>query len=339
MSRWDAAYQPGATPWVPCFQVRFLEVGHPDQIGNAFASDNFHILHISCHGSPDSLQLEDEDGNPFATTSQRLTDALSGARSLAPPLVFLNSCKSGADNMAAASFSENLLRRGIPLVIAMLTNVTDYYATRLAAEFYKEITRGEPKLASRALARARERLEIERQERLRQATGGESSQEYSLPEYATATLFVAGEESPLVDLSSGNTEPLKRATELRYFGDLPALDMDQLIGRRRELREAIRLLRDQSSTDAGIILTGVGGIGKSALAGRIAQRMFETHFLIGVHYGKLSLQSLCKTIGKTLKEEDSSEKLANFGNELLKGDSDEIDLSMSLIRVGLVSGA
>lgn len=50
--------------------------------------------------------------------------------------------------MAAASFSENLLRRGIPLVIAMLTNVTDYYATRLAAEFYKEITRGEPKLAS-----------------------------------------------------------------------------------------------------------------------------------------------------------------------------------------------
>ena len=115
--------------------------------------------------------------------------------------------------------------------------------------------------------------------------------------------------------------------------------MDQLIGRRRELREAIRLLRDQSSTDAGIILTGVGGIGKSALAGRIAQRMFETHFLIGVHYGKLSLQSLCKTIGKTLKEEASSEKLANFGNELLKGDSDEIDLSMSLISVGLVSGA
>lgn len=46
-------------------QVRILEVGHPKVIAEAFGRDAYHILHISCHGMPGKLQLEDETGHPF----------------------------------------------------------------------------------------------------------------------------------------------------------------------------------------------------------------------------------------------------------------------------------
>ena len=43
-------------------EVRFLEVGHPAEIGRALAHDEYHVLHLSGHGGPGSIELEDEDG-------------------------------------------------------------------------------------------------------------------------------------------------------------------------------------------------------------------------------------------------------------------------------------
>ena len=34
------------------------------QIRQALERDTFHVLHLSAHGSPESVELEDEDGNP-----------------------------------------------------------------------------------------------------------------------------------------------------------------------------------------------------------------------------------------------------------------------------------
>jgi hypothetical protein len=53
-------------------QVRILEVGHPEVIGNAIASDAYHALHLSCHGLPGALELEDEEGRALSATAAEL---------------------------------------------------------------------------------------------------------------------------------------------------------------------------------------------------------------------------------------------------------------------------
>ena len=46
----------------PQAQVRILEVASLAQIRQALRGDEFHVLHLSAHGSAESVELEDEDG-------------------------------------------------------------------------------------------------------------------------------------------------------------------------------------------------------------------------------------------------------------------------------------
>ena len=57
-------------------EVRILEVGHPEQIARALEADAYHVLHLSCHGSPGKLKLEDEEGRPVPTTAKSLITPL-----------------------------------------------------------------------------------------------------------------------------------------------------------------------------------------------------------------------------------------------------------------------
>ena len=48
----------------PHAQVRILEVASLPAIRDALTQDAYHVLHLSAHGSPDAVELEDEDGAP-----------------------------------------------------------------------------------------------------------------------------------------------------------------------------------------------------------------------------------------------------------------------------------
>ena len=85
------------------------------QIRRALAQDAYHVLHLSAHGSPEVVELEDEDGNPVAVTPAALVEALRQA-GRPVPLIVLSSCSggsAGADAMAAG-----LAGRGADRVIA-----------------------------------------------------------------------------------------------------------------------------------------------------------------------------------------------------------------------------
>ena len=56
--------------------VRILEVGHPDLIGEAVEADAYHVLHLSCHGKPGELELEDEEGRAAPTTAPKLLEPI-----------------------------------------------------------------------------------------------------------------------------------------------------------------------------------------------------------------------------------------------------------------------
>src|SRR6185503_17532912 len=206
-----------------------------------------------------------------------------------------NSCDGAVDTHQAASLAYSLLQGGVPAVLAMQASVSDEYGSALARAFFDRLSTGEGQLASRALAHARRTLELERREALvrrkalelerRKALERGDDETRTLPEYATATLFVAGIESPLVDFGLAK-QPLQGCPRHKQLvGKVPQLSQDEMIGRRRELRQVLWVLRPSGDTEgrartlhglhkrSALALVGIGGVGKSTIAGRAMQRL------------------------------------------------------------------
>ncbi|HEX6367829.1 MAG TPA: TIR domain-containing protein [Longimicrobium sp.] len=298
-------------------EVRILEVGNPEVIGAAIAADAYHVLHLSCHGMPGALELEDEEGRAVRTTAEGLVEPIR--RTQRPlPLVLLNACHGGVSDGQTASLAESLLRAGVPAVVAMQTTVSDFYATEFARAFYHHLSSREHLLASRALVAARQELERRRQE---DAARGASLAE-TQPEFATPSLYVAGEERPLADFAR-KKQPLSIRPVYEVAGPVPQLRIDDLIGRRKELRETLRTLRDPSREYAGVVLTGIGGVGKSAVAGRVMQRLAEDGWLVPAHAGRFDIKSIAATIGRQLIRKGSIEG-KELGRSLVTDDVDDL---------------
>src|SRR6266498_4314884 len=86
----------GGAGMQPAGQVQILEVASLRQIAYTLGgADSYHVLHLSAHGSPTSIELEDEDGNPEQVSTAALISALryAGAR---VPLSVLSSCQGGS---------------------------------------------------------------------------------------------------------------------------------------------------------------------------------------------------------------------------------------------------
>ena len=273
-------------------QVRILEVASPEQIAQGLAEDQYHVLHLSAHGSSMGIELEDEDGRPVAVDADELVRVLrSGERPL--PLIVLSSCAgaaSGADGLAAT-----LVRHGADRVLAMQAPVSDRYATLLAGELYSRLSNPAGVPVAAALAAARMRLEEQARE---EASTGCHGLEYAIP-----ALFCVEEDPPLLDLRSA-AQPLERATPLLPSGGVRRLPVGYLIGRRRELRSALTALRsgidEAGSAVSGVMLTGVGGIGKTALAGRIESRLASESWLPAVHFGRWNPTELTRAVAEAI---------------------------------------
>ena len=260
-----------------------------------------------------ALELEDEDGRAVRTSPDDLLEPLR--RSGRPlPLVLLNTCHGGVQDGQTASFAEALLRAGVPAVLAMQTSVSDSYATGLARSFYHQLANRAHPLVSRALAAARKELEHRRLAAIQRGASLAETQ----PEYATASLFVAGDERPLADFGLVQ-QRLQRRAVYDLAGPVPQLRIDDLIGRRRELRETLRELRDESRQYAGVVLTGLGGVGKSAVAGRTMQRLTEDGWLVATQAGRFNLTELALVLGTGLMQSER-EPLRQRGELLVRSD-------------------
>ena len=256
---------------------------------------------MSGHGNKGVLELEDEDGNPVPVKAEQLAEKIreSGHRA---PLVFLASCHSGLADDVTAGFAQGLLEHGVPAVLAMQTAVSDDYATELAGKFYKDLARSEQPLASRALALARQHLEAVRHKA--EASG--------VPEYATPSLFLRGEEESIWDRSL----PLKVVAEppkTRDSGAVPLLEIGDLIGRRSEMRRMVRVLTTERR--AGCQVLGTGGVGKSSVAGRVMQRMVDRGWRIAAVSGAWNLGRISEAISIALWD-DPKTALAKLAESL-----------------------
>ena len=275
-------------------QVRILEVASLAAIREALAKDAYHVLHLSAHGSPESVELEDEDGAPVTVTTETLMNALKSSGHPVP-LIVLSACSGGATGSAA--MAAGLVGRGASRVIAMLASVTDAYATTLARYFYRELSTDPSVTTGQALARARYKVEEDR--------SGESRDRLPRPEYGIATLLAAVGDAPLVDLDA-EPKPLTVATAPPGGKGVRDLPLGSLIGRRAQLRDVMSVLRrterarDRFGATSGVALTGVGGIGKTALAGRAMARLRDEGWLIAVHEGRWKPTAFIDAVGAAL---------------------------------------
>ncbi|WP_082167425.1 CHAT domain-containing protein [Methylobacterium aquaticum] len=223
----------------------------------------FEVLHLTCHGNfvggHGVLALEDDKGGLDLITADQLCGATGRHM---PPLVLVSACRSAEQAGAAVPLALDLMSAGTAQVIGWAGSVYDDDAITFARTLYGALGRRETVPA--AAAAARRTLIQELQQKSKVGIG----RHWHL---ARVHLGPIG-GGPLC--ANGKT------ARRRHLGDKPFLDRKKqvpvappavYVGRRREAQAALRAFSDPYGP-AGVLVRGMGRLGKSSLAARIARR-------------------------------------------------------------------
>lgn len=275
--------------------VRILENGTVAAIRDALAAERYHVLHLSCHAAPGVLILEDGDGGEDRVDAERLwREALPADRCV--PLVVLAGCSTalggGEEGKALPGLARGLLERGVPAVVAMRAPVSDDYATSFGAALYEALATAEDPLPLTAFVAARQKVEKAR----------EDSASQDCAEWSTPLLFLRGEgdaaaglrlydpEAPPQKIAEPRTVRLAAGTLVRRVGDF--------VGRRADQRRILKLLREPES--GGVVIRGLGGLGKSTLSAQLAQKLGAEGWLVVSLQGEIDPDDIFEEVGRQL---------------------------------------
>ncbi|MGH4026586.1 MAG: CHAT domain-containing protein, partial [Pseudonocardiaceae bacterium] len=244
-------------------QVRVVPFASTTAIHAALKEEAAHVLHLSGHGEPGTLILEDEHGTAREVDADTFMDEAIPAGAM-PPVISLAACYTDAPTEAgAASFAARLVERGASVVIGTETSVTDRYATQLFARVYGELAAAVPDVV-RAVADARRTV----QQQLTEAPAQRDKDLALLDEWGVVTVL-AGSGSVLVFDPTVTAPPAVHGP--RSVGGLLARDPGEFVGRRREQRWLPGHLI--STATAGLVLHGIGGVGKTTLAAELTRQI------------------------------------------------------------------
>ena len=219
----------------------------------------FDVIHLTGHA-------RFEDGKPFFITETELGEAeYSSAKDIAtelqfqqPKLIFLSGCNTGysKDADTVPSMAEALLKEGATAVLGWGQRVLDTDATATAAALYQELSTGKTVTEAVALTY--------------QALLKNKARDWHL-----LRLYVA-ETLPGALVKRGR-KPLPRPSVAQEFLDpekkLRVATRETFVGRRRQLQNCLRVIKT-SSEEIGVLIHGMGGLGKSTIAARLCDRLF-----------------------------------------------------------------
>ena len=245
--------------------VTFLDDASLGSIQDALLDGDFHILHFSGHGDvdPDTgqgvLLLENEEGRTELVNGSDFANIIrnSGLR-----FVLLSACKTAAPahHQAWLDIGSQIAVVGVAANVAMQYPVEDSVATQFAEKLYRSICTGNN--LHTAIARARTAI----------AEGKSQSAAFATP---VAYVFAPN----CLQIAHGAVVSMPRQTGIADFGLVPRMGRG-FVGRSRQLRRLRRNLTSHQWIAA--VIHGIGGIGKSALATRLASRLLDIGVVEGV---------------------------------------------------------
>jgi len=170
-------------------RVKWLENPTLTDLLRCLREGEYHLFHFIGHGGFDKkreegvLVLEDEQGRGWLADAHRIGTILHDHPSLR--LAVLNSCEGARNSLTDpfAGVAADLIRQGVPAVVAMQFEITDEAAITFAGEFYTALAQGFP--VDAAVAEARKAI-------------------YGLPndiEWGTPVLYMRSSDGVLFDLT------------------------------------------------------------------------------------------------------------------------------------------
>ena len=250
------------------------------------------VLHLSGHAqllanSEAVFLLENDEGFLQSATATQLAKVLIHAERV-PRLLFLSGCETGkADmNRDVLSFAENLVQAQVPMVLGWALPVGDAAASQAAAVLYEKLANGLD--MAKAVAATRQFLF-----------------EQNSPYWHLLRCFANRcALNPLI--AKGKIRFVPPAVTQQAFLDagntIAVCKREDFVGRRRLLQRSLRQLHTlfgYTGYGEGLLLYGMGGLGKSSTAARLLERLSATH-LKAVHYGRLDEISLLASLRKAL---------------------------------------
>ncbi len=235
----------------------------------------FEAVHLSCHGAvaPHNdpiLLLETPEGKIDQIPPGKLSDALGQEKA---PLVFLSACctaecatdlnRREASPDAMESYVRALIKAGVANVIGWDGAVHDSDAIQFARTFYGKLAEFATVPYAAAAAR-RDLLQTYRRD-LQKGQHWHLARVYT-GRHGGGQLCRRGKEKRRLRKNIGYKEFLDKANSR-----VPVATAQQFVGRRRPAQKILGILQDNEKK--GVLICGMGNLGKSSLAARIANRM------------------------------------------------------------------
>lgn len=287
----------------------------------SFPQGHFDVFHLAGHarnvdGRP-VFAMEDELGRCREATAEDIARAFAGRW---PRLLFLSGCGTGesVDRGAFPSLCEAMVLAGAPAVLGWTLPVPDATASEAASVLYQRLAVGDR--IDEAVARTRlalskkdRRIAVERHlADARQEIAGRwgVSDWHLLRLYADRTPL-SGLVTPL--RTPGRTPPrsLSAAQEFLDRGARSEVcPRGDFVGRRRLLQRSLAVLKSHPGEPLhteGLLLYGLGGLGKSSAAARLCERL--THLSRLVWVGRIDEEDLLDELRERIEDAVELERL------------------------------
>ena len=223
----------------------------------------FDVFHLTGHASisQDSsckpyFITETETGERHETTATELSKVFQFRWC---PLIFLSGCRTGqaADQGAVKSMAEALLEKGAMAVLGWGRPVSDTTSITVAAYLYEKLASGYSLPQALALTY-------------------QNMLELGVKHWHLLRLYVQGRCPETLVEPLGDLIWIPQDTPYEEFLDpltqqVRVANPQEFVGRRREIQYILRQLRDSQSI--GILIHGMGGVGKSTITARVLDRL------------------------------------------------------------------
>ena len=260
----------------------------------------FDVIHLTGHATfyyeEPRFITETEFGEAEYTSAEDIATELEFQL---PKLIFLSGCRTGysGDEGTILSIAEALLNQGATAILGWGERVLDTDATTTSAALYQELS------AEKTLVEA---VALTYQALLR----NKARDWHLLRLYVAETLPGA----LVTPLRTPGRKPAPSYVRTREFrdpqGKLRVATREDFVGRRRQLQNCLRTLKTDLEK-VGVLIYGMGGLGKSTIASRLWDRLPE-HEKIYL-WRPIDVSKLVRELAKKLI---GPELLADFSRDL-----------------------